>query len=174
LLVLSTASIAEVTEQATTQFYDVSPNSLSDFFEEISLKHPDRQDFSYPIAGLTKSSIKWEANYLFNKKLCKIKSVDIHLSLIYVIPKLEDGYNKGAKIINKFREHQQRIIKHENIHGNYSKESALILENSILDLPIMDTCELLNSEITKVVKESKAALIIKNKELDTRDGKIGL
>ena len=172
LLLLVPVAQSQVTEQFTTEFYDVSPNSVDDIYDEVTQKHPDRESVEFGLAGLTKTNIKWEANYLFNKRICKMKDVNIQANITYIIPKLEDDYNKSYAVIRKFKKHQKKIITHENIHGSYARESALELETLILAIPNQDNCELLNKQIEKIAQESTERLRLRNKQLDLHDGKL--
>jgi len=171
-LLLPLVGQARIIKDYQTVYFDINPSGPAKIYEEIVTKHPVKVGF--PIAGLTQTKLKWEATFLYNNSLCKIKAIDINVAVVYTIPKLIKGYNKSSRARRIFKKKQKKIMIHEKVHGSYSYKAALEMERAVLNLPEMKDCSEIEAKIDAVRIKMVKRLDSRNELLDLRDGKIDL
>ncbi len=163
LLAVAQTASAEVIENLDHIDYTATPRRGQTLRQALDAASPIREEGKL-YHGYTKWHVRW--NFRWWREAdgrCRITEVTTHLDLDITLPELEGGTPAMQERFARFRE---ALSEHEDGHAQIARDAAESVDQDILDLPEMASCELLEETANQLGHEHLDAAGRKSKRYD--------
>lgn len=136
------------TVYTTQTFYKILGTTEQDLRNQLNKLGPFFSDKRYD--AKTTWQINWNYKWHYDnpsKNPCYLTEVKVTANIVTVLPEWEDKEHGSAESQLKWENYLTHLSQHEEGHANNGKEVATEIENALLAIPPMLSCEQLQSTI---------------------------
>ncbi|KTD67723.1 MULTISPECIES: DUF922 domain-containing Zn-dependent protease [Legionella] len=148
LTVFTTKIFATPAIYTTQTFYKVSGATEQELRNHLNELGPVSTDKHYD--AKTSWHINWNYRWHYDnatKNPCYLTEVKVSANIVTILPEWEDKEHGSAESQLKWETYLSNLSKHEEGHGNNGKEVAAEIEEALLQIPPMSSCEMLQANI---------------------------
>ncbi len=123
---------ARVKVKTRVVYYDISGSNGVELAMSMIKRGPRAAGLQHAIAS-TKPDIKFgEPVGMQNSRYCKVKDVDIRVTLVYTYPRWRNQKKASAQLRQAWKKLYNELVRHEETHGRIVIETANQIYREIL------------------------------------------
>ncbi len=163
----SGATCAEVVETLDEPTYTAYPGRGQTLRQALDNATPIRED-GKKFHGHTVWNIRWKFDWWEEGDgRCRITDSETTLTLEITMPELAGG---GSAMQQRFAHFRSALHVHEQGHADRARDAAREIDDTLLALPEMDSCDALENEANASARRVLAALKRQQKRYDADTG----
>jgi len=137
-----TPAQARVIIKEQTKYYNVSGRTGEQVYAKFGRRGPWKIRRQHAIAA-TEREFDFK-NIVFGQRggKCVLTSVDVYLTVTYYYPRWTDKKRASKNLQNLWSRFLKELVRHENVHGRYFKETMRQFEHELLKVTgkLSDKC----------------------------------
>ncbi|MDQ7073892.1 MAG: DUF922 domain-containing protein [Gammaproteobacteria bacterium] len=163
-VLLPFSTLAHVSENSTTEYYDLRATAPLALRYQLSL-HGPKDHRGKRFHGMARSRLRWSYEKIVNRQGCRVVSVTVVLDQHYTLPNWVNKDQAHVKWQKQWARYHRALTAHEHQHGFFARQTAHKIDQNLLNLS-QPNCQKLQLKVEKITADLMAELREKNRRYD--------